>query len=118
VPYMAVLIVAAPRKSGVSRGVGGLEGLGVVRPQGLETEMTSRPLKGSLRLLLAVYFIMGLGAAGYSVYTMYHKEVLARTQAGGIFRNEYETWFFGRPMSDTATHPVDQEVLSILKRYN
>jgi hypothetical protein len=71
-----------------------------------------------VRVLLTIYFLMGLGAAGYSIHTMYHKEVLARTQAGGIFRNEYETWFFGRPLSDTATHPVDQEVLSILKRYN
>ena len=61
---------------------------------------------------------MGIGAAGYSIYTMYHKDVLARTQAGGIYRNEYETWFFGRTLSDTATHPIDQEVLGILKRYN
>ena len=79
-------------------------------------------IKGALlrgaRVLLAIYFLMGLGAAGYSVYTMYNKDVLARTQAGGIYRNEYETWFFGRPMSDTATHPINQEVLSILKRYN
>ena len=76
------------------------------------------PKSRGAKMLLAFYFLMGLGAAGYSIYTMYHKDVLARTQAGGIFRNEYETWFFGRPMSDTATHPVDQEVLSILKRYN
>jgi len=93
-PYMVVVIVSvigAPRKSGALRGV---------------------------RVLLGIYFFMGLGAAGYSIYTMYHKDVLARTQAGGIYRNEYETWFFGRPLSDTATHPVNPEVLSILKRYN
>ena len=97
VPYMVVVMVQAPR--------------GPVATGG-------SLLKGLLRLLLAMYLLAGLGAAGYSIYTMYHKEVFARTQAGGIFRNEYETWFFGRPMSDTATHPVDQEVLSILKRYN
>jgi hypothetical protein len=93
-PYMAVVIVSVigvPRKSGASRGV---------------------------RVLMGIYFFMGLGAAGYSIYTMYHKDVLARTQAGGIYRNEYETWFFGRPLSDTAVHPVNPEVLSILKRYN
>ena len=101
-PYMVVVIVSlkgAPRRSGASRG--------------------AKVLLGQwAKILLAIYFLLGLGAAGYSIYTMYHKEVFARTQAGGIFRNEYETWFFGRPMSDTATHPVDQEVLSILKRYN
>lgn len=78
---------------------------------------SSRGVRGG-RVLLAVYFLMGIGAAGYSIYTMYHKDVMARTQAGGIYRNEYETWFFGRAMSDTATHPIDPEVLSILKRYN
>jgi len=88
VPYMVVVIIPLTRARRAARGV------------------------------LVFYFLMGLGAAGYSIYTMYHKEVLARTQAGGIFRNEYETWFFDRPLSDTATHPVNQEVLSILKRYN
>jgi len=91
-PYMVVGIVSASGLGGMMRGV--------------------------FRVLVALYFFMGLGAAGYSIYTMYHKDVLARTQAGGIFRNEYETWFFGRPLSDTATHPVNPEVLSILKRYN
>jgi hypothetical protein len=100
VPYMVVVISPLTR---ASRGA-------AVTGESL--------LKGLSRVLLTIYFLMGLGAAGYSIYTMYHKEVLARTQAGGIFRNEYETWFFGRPLSDTATHPVDQEVLSILKRYN
>ena len=93
-PYMVVVIVSvngAPRKSGASLGA---------------------------KVLLGLYFFMGLGAAGYSIYTMYHKDVLARTQAGGIYRNEYETWFFGKPLSDTAAHPINPEVLSILKRYN
>jgi len=72
---------------------------------------------GILRVVLTVYVVMGLGAAGYSTYTAFNKKALARTQAGGIFRNEYETYFFGRPLSDTATR-TDRYVLSILKRYN
>ena len=67
--------------------------------------------------IFSAWLIMGLGAAGYSTYTAFHKAALARTQAGGIFRNEYETYFFGRPLSDTATR-TDPYVLSILKRYN
>src|SRR5258708_1783839 len=93
-PYMVVLVISLKDAPGMSR------------------------LKGLFPLLLAIYLVMGLGAAGYSIYTAFHKAALAKTQAGGIFRSEYETYFFGRPMNDTATHPINQEVLSILKRYN
>lgn len=93
-PYMVVVVISLKDAPGMSR------------------------LKRLFQLLLAIYLAMGLGAAGYSIYTASHKTVLARTQAGGIFRSEYETYFFGRPLSDTAAHPINQEVLSILKRYN
>jgi hypothetical protein len=70
-----------------------------------------------LRWILVVYIAMGLGAAGYSTYTAFNKKTLARTQAGGIYRNEYETYFYGKPLSDTATR-TDSSVLNIIKRYN
>ncbi|HEY4286873.1 MAG TPA: glycosyltransferase family 39 protein [Puia sp.] len=107
VPYMVVIIVSLRNVGGVGASRWAAAPRGPVAIGALV-----------FRVLLILYFLMGLGAAGYSIYTMSHKAVLARTQAGGIFRNEYETWFFGKPMSDTANHPVDQEVLSILKRYN
>lgn len=66
---------------------------------------------------IGVYLVMGLGAGCYSVYTTFNKKALAKTQAGGSYRNEYETYFFGRPVSDTATR-IDPYVLSVLKRYN
>jgi hypothetical protein len=71
----------------------------------------------TLRWVLVVYIAMGLGAAGYSTYTAFNKKTLARTQAGGIYRNEYETYFYGKPLSDTATR-TDSSVLKIIKRYN
>ena len=75
------------------------------------------PVRFLKRTLLILYILTGLGAMGYSTYTAFHKETLARSQAKGIFRNEYETFFFGRPVSDTATH-VNPYVLHILEKYN
>ena len=74
-------------------------------------------LKTTLQSVFILYLCMGLGAAGYSTYTAFHKEALARTQAGGIFRNEYETYFFGKPLSDSVSR-TDPYILNILKRYN
>ena len=66
------------------------------------------------RILVAVYILAGAGAIGYSIYTSFNKQVLARTQAGGRYRNEYETFFFGKPVSDTATQ-VNPYVLRVLE---
>jgi hypothetical protein len=69
------------------------------------------------RLLFIAYIFAGVGAVGYSTYTAFHKEALARSQAKGIFRNEYEVFFFGRPQSDTATHFYPY-VLHLLEKYH
>jgi len=42
------------------------------------------------------------------------KEALARTQAGGRYRNEYEIYFFGKPLRDS-TAPADPYVLHVLE---
>jgi hypothetical protein len=69
------------------------------------------------RLLFVIYIFAGVGAVSYSTYTAFHKEALARSQAKGIFQNEYETYFFGKPLRDTAT-AIDPYVLHVLEKYN
>jgi len=54
------------------------------------------------RLFVLFFIVAGVGAMGYSMYTSFNKRALARSQAGGRYRNEYETYFFGRPQTDTA----------------
>jgi len=67
-----------------------------------------------IRGLLVLYVMAGLGAIGYSMYTSFNEQALARNQAGGRYRNEYETHFFGNPLRDTVT-PVDPYVLHVLE---
>jgi hypothetical protein len=67
-----------------------------------------------IRVMVVLYIVAGLGAVGYSTYTAFNKRALARNQAGGRYRNEYETHFFGKPLQDTVT-PVDPYVLHVLE---
>ena len=74
-----------------------------------------------LRLLrmayLVIYAALGLAALGYTTFTSFNKKEFSKTQAKGIYRNEYETHFFGRPLSDTATH-VDPYLVEFLNKYD
>lgn len=63
------------------------------------------------------YTLIGLLAIGYYSYTSFNKELLAQKQANGMYRNEYETHFFGKPLSDTAKQ-VNQEFLHVLERHD
>lgn len=65
----------------------------------------------------AVYMLIGVVSIGYMTYTSLNKKDFARTQANGVYRNEYETVFFGKPHSDTARH-INQEVLHVIERYS
>lgn len=67
--------------------------------------------------ILACYIIMGFVSVSYMTYTSLNKEIFAKTQANGVYRNEYETIFFNKPSSDTAT-VINKEILSLLKRHN
>lgn len=78
---------------------------------------TPLPKKPLLPIIFFAYLLMGIIAFGYSFYTQFNKKAFARIQANGIFRNEYETHFFGKPLSDT-TAPVNPEVLSLLEKYD
>lgn len=64
-----------------------------------------------------IYLLLGIAAIGYYSYTSFNKKTFAVKQDAAIWRNEYETWFFGKPLSDTAG-TVRQPVLEILKKYN
>lgn len=84
----------------------------------LRTPFNSRPwLKKISRLYLGAYLAAGIFAAGYALWMGFDKEELAKKQGSGIFRNEYEVYFFGKPLSDTATY-INQHVIDILKKYD
>jgi hypothetical protein len=78
---------------------------------------STRLMKTLSSLLLIVYVALGVFASGFMVYTSLNREAFSRSQAKGVYRNEYETFFFGKPLSDTATH-VDPYVMDLLKRYD
>lgn len=77
----------------------------------------NKTVKTASRILLAVYVLMGIFAVGYSTYTSLNKKSFSRNQARGAYRNEYETHFFGKPLSDTA-RKEDPAVLHVLERYD
>lgn len=74
-------------------------------------------LKWLSRIYLSVYIALGVFAAAYALKLGFNKAAFAQKQANGVYRNEYETYFFGKPQSDTATM-LDQNVEQILKKYN
>lgn len=71
----------------------------------------------SLRLFSILYSLAGIIAVGFLTYTSLNKEKFSQKQANGVYRNEYETHFFGKLQSDTAKK-VDTAVLNVLKRYD
>lgn len=67
--------------------------------------------------LLVVYLALGTFACGYMVYTSFDKKELAKNQAKGLYQNEYEIHFYGKPLSDTATH-IDPYIVNFLNKYD
>jgi hypothetical protein len=76
-----------------------------------------KPARILLPVFFAFYICLGAVSVIYMTYTSLNRKVMARTQANGVYRNEYETVLFGRPLSDTA-HDIDPAVLSVLKRFD
>jgi len=66
---------------------------------------------------VGIYFLLGAAAVGYQTYTSLNREVFARTQANGVYRSEYETFFYGRPREGTE-RPADPNIVNILRRYD
>jgi len=62
------------------------------------------------------YFAIGTITAALWLYTCFNKQRFARSQAGGIYRREYETHFFGKPQTDSAHY--NQDAIDILRRYD
>ena len=74
-------------------------------------------LKVPAMVFLIAYISLGVASVGYITYTSLNRSVFARTQANGVYRNEYETFFYGRPQSDTTGH-ADPNIVDILRRYD
>jgi hypothetical protein len=68
-------------------------------------------------LCLLVYSVFGLIAISYMTYTSFNKKELSKTQASGVFRNEYEIHFFGKTLSDTVT-VVNSNLVDFLNKYD
>ncbi len=78
---------------------------------------TSRLVKIPAQLYLVTYSILGLASLIYITYTSFNKKEFSKTQAKGVYRNEYETHFFGKPLSDTATY-TDPNLVEFLNKYD
>ncbi len=77
----------------------------------------TRMLRMAGLLYLLIYSILGMGSLGYFTYTSLNKKEFSKTQASGVFRNEYEIHFFGKPLSDTAKH-IDPYLVDFLNKYD
>jgi hypothetical protein len=79
------------------------------------------PDGGFLRFVKGAYLVMyiglGLFSCGYMVYSSFNREFLAHNQAKGAYRNEYETHWYGKPLSDTA-RKMDSLALHVLDKYD
>jgi len=83
-----------------------------------QTTFAPRPwLKIPAFLYLVMYTLLGLASLGFMTYTSFNKKEFSKTQAAGVYRNEYEVHFFGKPLSDTATR-VDSNLVQFLNTYD
>lgn len=77
-------------------------------------------------LFLLFYILMGALSAFFMIYSSFNKEFLAKTQANGVYRKEYEMHFFGKVAQDTsakATHAdstnvINASIVDLLKRHD
>jgi len=76
-----------------------------------------KPYAYAMLLLFTGYILSGIPAVGYMTYTSLNRKVEARTQASGVYRNEYEIHYYGKPLSDTA-RKIDSFVLHVLQKYD
>jgi hypothetical protein len=83
-----------------------------------QTYFPSRPwVKIPAFLYLMMYTLLGLASLGFMTFTSFDKREFSKTQAAGVYRNEYEVHFFGKPLSDTATR-VDPNLVQFLNTYD
>ncbi|HCL82738.1 MAG TPA: hypothetical protein DIC22_02130, partial [Chitinophagaceae bacterium] len=77
----------------------------------------NRVIKICSFLYLLVYSVLGIVSLVYMTYTSFDKREFSKTQAKGVYRNEYEVHFFGKPLSDTAKQ-IDPYLVEFLNRYD
>ena len=83
-----------------------------------QTSFSQKPFYKTINFsYLMIYTLLGLASLGFFTYTSFNKKAFSKNQAAGVYRNEYETHFFGRPLSDTVTH-VDQNLVDFLNKYD
>jgi len=83
-----------------------------------QTPFTLKPVFKPIAFsYLLVYSLLGLASVAYITYTSFNKKEFSKNQARGVYRNEYEVHFFGKPLSDTVTH-IDQNLVDFLNKYD
>ena len=65
----------------------------------------------------AVYIVAGIASLLYYSYTSLNKQELSLKQDAGQWKNEYQTYFYGKPLSDSPAH-VRAPILDLLKKYD
>lgn len=63
------------------------------------------------------YSAIGIIAIIFMTSTSLNKEKMAQKQANGVYRNDYETYFYGKPLTDTA-QKIDTAIVDLLRRHN
>ncbi|HYE55630.1 MAG TPA: hypothetical protein VD996_12330 [Chitinophagaceae bacterium] len=81
-----------------------------------EQKLTNSFTKYFLSAYRLVYILVGFTALGYYTYTSHNKKALSVKQDAGVWKNEYETYFFGKPQTDT-TAVIREPIMNILKKY-
>lgn len=84
-----------------------------------------RAMKIASSLFLVFYILMGALSAAFMIYSSFNKEFLAKTQANGVYRKEYETHFFGKTIPDStitikkdSTNFINVSIVDLLKRHD
>ena len=77
----------------------------------------NRLLKLSSRVLMGVYLILGIVAAGYMIYSSFNKEFFAKNQANGFYKNEYEMHFFGKVTRDSTNNSIKRDSVPVVNSY-
>ena len=65
----------------------------------------------------AYYIIAGLGAIGFYTYTSMNKHELSVKQDASIWVNEYEQYFFGKPITHPDAKPREK-IMRLLEKYD
>lgn len=78
-------------------------------------------VSGFSRILIlsyrAIYIVAGIASLLYYSYTSLNKQALSLKQDAGQWKNEYQTYFYGKPLSDSAAH-VREPIVDLLKKYD